>query len=212
MEPTEHNRRAWETAHRRRPADGVPEAVRERLPELAGKHVLQLHSRGGEVAADLAALGALVTGIEPAADAVRLAHERAPTAVFLHGDPETLPVELRRGRFDLAVAGEGTLRSTRDLSALLGGVASALAPGGGLVLYDRHPVAACLDPSLRWREDYFRDGAWRLGQIVSAAVRAGLAVHRLDELAAPERARRRAPRVPELFVLLALKPGTPPAR
>jgi 2-polyprenyl-3-methyl-5-hydroxy-6-metoxy-1,4-benzoquinol methylase len=67
MWPTEQNRRAWEDRYgRRRPAgERLPDAIRERLPDVAGKHVLHLPCGGGDVAAELIALGALVTGVDP---------------------------------------------------------------------------------------------------------------------------------------------------
>lgn len=209
MEPTDHNLRAWERAHRRPAAEGLPAVVRERLPDLQGRHVLQLGCGTGEAAAELADLGALVTGVDASAEAVRVAHERAPRAALLHADPQALPVELRRGRFDVVYAGAGTLASVTDLDAWAAGVAAALRAGGGMLLFDRHPVAECLDAALRWRTDYFadRDGFWRVGRIVTAVARAGLHVHRLEELTAEAPARRQDPRVPAFLVLLALKPA-----
>jgi len=50
----------------------LPDAVRERLPDLNGKHVLHVPCGTGEVSAELIALGALVTGVvagSPAATA-----------------------------------------------------------------------------------------------------------------------------------------------
>ena len=208
MEPTEHNRRAWEAAHRR-PFDPLPAAVRARLPELHGRHVLHFGCGTGEATAELVELGALVTGVDASAEAIGLAHERAPRAALLHADPEALPVELRRGRFDVAYAGLGTLRDVEDLDAWVSGVAAALRAGGGMLLFDRHPVAVCLDAALRWRTDYFgdRDRLWRVGQVVTAVARSGLRVHRLEELAAELEAptRRQDPRVPAFLVLVALK-------
>jgi predicted TPR repeat methyltransferase len=88
VEPTDHNRRAWDEIHRRR-ADamagqlGIPKAVRERLPEVKSKHVLHLQCATGESSAELAELGALVTGVDISAEATAVARERVPNAVFL---------------------------------------------------------------------------------------------------------------------------------
>src|SRR5690349_21553788 len=103
MEPTEHNRRAWDEIHRRR-ADvmagqlGIPPVVRERLPDVSGKHVLHLQCATGESTAELAELGALVTGVDISAEALAVAQERVPTGAFLQSDVHELPLQLTRGR------------------------------------------------------------------------------------------------------------------
>ncbi len=235
MEPTERNRRAWDEVHRRRAeamADrlGIPELVRERLPDLARKRVLHLQCATGESTAELAALGALVTGVDISAEALALARERAPEVAWVQADVQALPAELRRGRFDLVYTGGGVLAWLHDLDAWAAGIAAALRPGGALLLYDEHPVLTCLDPALRWREDYFYEGVivdagwdhfqlsgepaveekherfWRLGQVVTALAGAGLAIRRLEEFPSLHSWRRQDPRVPGEFVLLADKP------
>ena len=66
MWPTEQNREAWERRfHLEPPAARLPDGVRERLPDVTGKHVLDLGCGTGETTAQLIALGALVTGIDP---------------------------------------------------------------------------------------------------------------------------------------------------
>ena len=236
MEPTEHNRRAWDEVHRRRAQVmagqlGIPTLVRERLPQLAGKHVLHLQCATGESTAELAELGALVTGVDISSEALALAHEHAPSAAFVQGDVHALPVELRRGRFDLVYTGGGVLAWLQDLGAWAAGIAAALRPGGELFLYDEHPVLACLDVSLRWREDYFEEDVlvnvgwehfdltgppaeeekherfWRLGQIVTAVIDAGLVLRSLEEFPSLIEWRRQDPRVPGDFTLRAEKPS-----
>jgi hypothetical protein len=69
VEPTEHNRRAWDEIHRRRTDAmagrlGIPPAVRERLPEIDGKHVLHLQCATGESTVQLVELGGLVTAVD----------------------------------------------------------------------------------------------------------------------------------------------------
>jgi SAM-dependent methyltransferase len=213
VEPTEHNRRAWDEIHRRR-ADamrarlGIPQPVRERLPDVRGRHVLHLQCATGEDTAELVELGALVTAVDISGEALALARERAPKAAFVQADVQDMPLQLRRGRFDLVYTGGGVLAWLHDLDAWATGVAAALRPSGELLLYDGHPVAACLDVSLRWREDYFDDGGypevgwrhfelsgeaareqkvqrfWPLGEIVTAIARNGLAVRTLEEFPA----------------------------
>src|SRR5919197_4785222 len=184
MEPTEYNRRAWDEIHRRR-ADamagqlGIPPAIRERLPELEGKHVLHLQCATGESTAQLVELGALVTGVDISAEATAVARERAPSAVFLEADVQELPLQLGRERFDLVYTGGGIFQWLHDLDAWAKGLAGALKPGGMLLAYDDHPVSACVDQASHWREDYFNEDDkhqrfWRLGQIVTAVAGAGL--------------------------------------
>ncbi|TML10163.1 MAG: class I SAM-dependent methyltransferase, partial [Actinobacteria bacterium] len=79
---------------------GIPETIRERLPDVNGKHVLHLQCATGESSAQLAELGALVTGVDISAEATAVARERVPNALFLEGDVHQLPLQLERGRFD----------------------------------------------------------------------------------------------------------------
>lgn len=238
MEPTEHNRRAWDEIHRRRTEAmagqlGIPDAIRERLPAVEGKHVLHLQCATGESTAELAELGALVTGVDISNEALAVAHERAPTAAFVHADVHELPLQLTRGRFDLVYTGGGVFHWLHDLDAWAAGINAALRVGGTLLAYDDHPVAACVDAASRWREDYFdetpyvgvgwrhfelpgeaaseqkHERFWGLGQIVTAVAAAGLTVRSLEEFSSIYKThwRKQDPRVPGQFVLLAAKPG-----
>jgi SAM-dependent methyltransferase len=203
MEPTDQNRRAWDEVHRPlEPAPaGLPAAVEARLPELGGKHVLHLGCGTGEATAELAGLGALVTGVDASAEAVAAARERAPAVAFVQGDVNQLPVELRRARFDLVYSGLGDA-----VDAWAAGIASALRPGGELIVHDEHPVRGCLDEMLHWREDYF-DGRQRLDQVVTAVLAAGLVVESLEELPGESPLLPQVRRVPGELLLVARKPS-----
>jgi SAM-dependent methyltransferase len=236
MDPTEQNRRAWDEIHRRRAEVlkgqlGLPTPIRERLRDLSGVRVLHLQCGTGEATADLAALGALVTGIDISDEALSVARGRWPELPLVRGDVHALPPELRRGRFDLVYTGDGALPWVHDLEAWAAGIAAALAPGGELILHEFHPAANCLDAFLRWREDYFDDEPkvgvgwthfelpgqparqpsserfWRLGQVVTAVARAGLTLRSLEELPGERHWRRLESRVPGVFVLVAAKSG-----
>jgi predicted TPR repeat methyltransferase len=223
MEPTDHNRRAWDEIHRRRAEamkdrPGIPELVRKRLPDLRGRHVLHLQCGTGESTAELEQLGALVTGVDISSEAIAVARTRAPNSAFIQADVQALPLELRRGRFELVYTGGGVLTWLQDVDAWAAGIVGALRHGGFLLLYDEHPVLACLDDFLHWRESYFdeasgeaareqkREGFWRLGQVVTALAQAGLTVRRLEEFPALHPWRRQDPRVPGDFILTAAKP------
>ena len=83
-------------------------------------------------------------------------------------------------------------------------IAAALRPGGELLLYDEHPVLACLDEMLHWREDYFAEGR-RVGEVVTALVAAGLALRSLEELPAASQLLPQMRRVPGELVITARK-------
>jgi predicted TPR repeat methyltransferase len=204
MEPTEGNRRAFDLRHGA-VEQGLPAALRAGLQNLEGRRVLHLGCWTGLATVELAGLGALVTGVDPSTEALAAARERAPDLPWLRAALEHLPAELQRGRFDLVLSGSGSLARITDLDAWAAGIAVALRPGGELIVHDEHPVSACLDVGLRWRDDYFDGETVRLGHVVNAVAGAGLVIRRLDELPAQER--RQDPRVPGELLLLATKPG-----
>jgi SAM-dependent methyltransferase len=212
MEPTEHNRRVWDEVHRRGQSasgrhGGLPHPVRRALADLHGKRVLNVQSGTGEGAAELAELGATVTAVDASSDALAVARERWPSILWIHGDAHALPRELRRGRFDLVYAGEGAVASLQDVDAWAAGLASTLSSSGDLLVYDAHPVADRIDGLMHWRESYFDDGFWRLGQIVTAIARAGFDVRALEEYPQqPGNARHQDARVPGTFLLHARRP------
>jgi SAM-dependent methyltransferase len=177
--------------------------VRERLPDLEGRHVLHLGSGAGRETAALIGLGALVTGVDGSEETVRAARKRLPDAALVAADIQELPVELRRGRFDVVYSSWGTLAIVSDLNSWAGGIAAALRRGGVLIAYDEHPVAACLDQMLHWHESYF--DAWPVSRVVEALLGAGLGLERLEELPDPNRWGRREVRVPGDLIVIARK-------
>jgi SAM-dependent methyltransferase len=209
MEPTDDNRRAFDDTHRSRGAvAALPDVVQRTLGGVAGKRVLHLDCGTGEATAMLAELGAVATGVDPRAELLEAARERWPTILWVPGDAQALPSELRRGRFDLVYSGEGVIPLLDDLDSWAAGVVAALKPRGELLAFDDHPVADCVDGLLRWRGNYFRDPTepdrlWRLGQIVSALARVGLRVQALEEYPGGTSRRRHDRRVPATFLLYA---------
>jgi SAM-dependent methyltransferase len=210
---------------------GIPDAIRERLPAVAGRHVLHLQCGTGESTAELVDLGALVTAVDISPEALDIARQRVPTAAFMEADVQALPLELRHHRFDLVYTGGGVLHWLHDLDSWAAGIAGALKPGGTLLLYDQHPVVGCVDHLARWRDDYFDEdvqvsvgwqhfeltGAaaveekherhWRLGQVVTVIADAGLVVRRLEEFDSIYPWIRHDKRIPGQFLLLADKPA-----
>ncbi|HST25129.1 MAG TPA: methyltransferase domain-containing protein [Gaiellaceae bacterium] len=224
MEPTEENRRAWDRLQQARieqsdEQPGIPEPIRELLPDLTGLSVLHEQCGTGETSAELVALGALVTGIDVSQHALATARHRFPNIAFLQADPHELPVNLRRRRFDLVYAA-GLLPYLHDLHPWAFEAAAALRTGGRLLVVDLHPAGACVDATtLRWRDDYFggdlvvghrmqplgRLKLWRLSELVNAIAATGLVVRRLEEFPTLTQIRRQDPRVPGAFALLAQK-------
>src|SRR5919109_1608913 len=89
MEPTDTNLRAWEEAHKRirrssaRGSRTLPKPVRERLPDIGGRHVLHLACGAGRETAALMSLGALVTGVDASEETVVAARKRLPDAALV---------------------------------------------------------------------------------------------------------------------------------
>ncbi len=209
MEPTDYNRRAFDEVHRPHLEPvAVPAIVQRTLGDLAQKRVLHLRCGTGEVTAALAEQGAVATGVDPREEALEAGRSRWPTILWVQGEVQSLPAELRRGRFDLVYSGEGVISELSDLEGWAHGIAAALRARGELLVFDDHPVADCVDGLLRWRENYFRDATdaerlWRIGQIVSALARAGLRVEALEEYPGGTSRRRHDRRIPATFLLYA---------
>jgi SAM-dependent methyltransferase len=213
MEPTDHNLRAWEEAHRRRAAPlpasrpGLPDQVRRALGDLQGKRVLHLGSGTGAGTAELAERGAVVTGVDVPGPALEGARESWPSILWVEADPQALPAELRRARFDLVYEGGGGLDGVGDLEGWSRGIAAALRPRGELLVFDEHPAAGRVDMLMHWTGDYF-EGTPRLGQLVTALARAGLVTRALEEYPSqPGNPRRHDRRVPAEFLLYAEREG-----
>ena len=206
MEPTDINRRAFDEVHRRRSdrRAGLPAIVRATLGDLTKKRVLHLDAGEGTSAAELAAMGAVVTAVVADAELLERAREAWPSILWIHGVPQTLPGELRRRRFDLVYSPEGVLPQLTDLASWATGLVAVLAQNGELLMFEEHPVAECVDRLLRWHADYFGEpGLWRLGQVVGAVGRAGLRIHALEEYPGDAAWRRHDRRLPGSFLLYA---------
>jgi SAM-dependent methyltransferase len=211
VEPTEENIRVWDEIHRQRESEpeSLPARVLERLPRLRGRYVCHLGCGTGGQTLQLVELGALVTGVDPSADALLQARARAPGVAWVHAPLDELPLELKRGRFDLVYAGTDTLSRVVDLTELAHGIAGALRPGGGLILFDIHPSRRCLDAILHWREDYFAAESseglrlWRIGEIVMALAAADLRLRAFEEFPGERAFTRFEQRVPAELLVLA---------
>jgi SAM-dependent methyltransferase len=201
VEPTDHNRRAFDDAHRTSEnvlaTPGLPPRIRERLAGVGGSRVLHLLCGTGRETLELVELGALVTGVDDDAEAIEAARRKGPDVPWVHADVEALPPELLLGRWDLVYLGAGSMRRLRDPRAWAAGVSAALRPGGVLLLHDEHPAAICLDAFGRWRGDYF--ATIGVGELVTSVVDAGLILRGVEEWPGREA------KIPEQLVLAAEK-------
>jgi 2-polyprenyl-6-hydroxyphenyl methylase/3-demethylubiquinone-9 3-methyltransferase len=126
----------------------VPARLRHFDPivgDWRGRRVLDLGCAGGFMAEALAARGAVVTGIDPAVEAVAAARARSRKTHsgidYLVGAGERLP--LQPASFDTVVCVD-VLEHVSDLGAVIAEIGRVLRPGG-LFLFDtinRNPIAA----------------------------------------------------------------------
>jgi len=207
VEPTDVNRRMFDEAHRRRAGGraSLPPIVRRTLRDLAGKSVLHLRCGTGEGSAELAEHGATVTAVDLDQAALDAARERWPSILWIPADPQSLPANLRRSRFDLVYSPEGVVAGLTDIDAWAAGIAASVRRRGELLVYDDHPVSLCVDGLLRWHRDYFEDGIVRLGRLVSALAGAGFRVEALEEYPLDAAGRRSDRRIPGSFLLYATR-------
>ncbi len=232
--------------------DAETAGVREAVGAVAGLDVLHLQCHIGFDSISLARRGARVVGADfsPASleKARALARRCEVRAEFVEAEATRLQVELHN-RFDLVYATIGVLCWIEDVRAWMRSAASALRGGGKLLLVDLHPLfqaVGSLDP-LELDFPYAFDGprsfdepgsyagedlpvaatasveyAHSLGEIVNAALAAGLKIQLLEEhldsdhdprggILAKEddgryRLRAGGEALPVLFTLVAAKP------
>lgn len=186
-------------------------AVAEAIGDVRDRDVLHLQCHIGFDTIALARQGALVTGLDFSAASLdkagALARRCGVQAEWVQADVTQLPAVLQ-ARFDLVYATIGVLSWIADVDAWMRSAAAALRPGGRLVLVEMHPfydMVAAVDP-LRLDFPYAFDGPHRfdepgsyadseasvvatasvvyghsLGEIVTAAIAAGLRVEALHE-------------------------------
>src|ERR671915_905773 len=186
--------------------------VREAVGAVAGLDVLHLQCHIGFDAISLARRGARVVGADfsPASlEKARALARRCEVKVeFVEADATKLPVELHN-RFDLVYATVGVISWIDDLGAWMRSAAAALRGGGKLLLVEIHPLCmmvASTDPleldfpyAFEGPRGYDEPGSYAgadlkvaatesveyghsLGEVVNAALAAGLKLQRLDEL------------------------------
>jgi SAM-dependent methyltransferase len=185
--------------------------VREAVGAVAGLDVLHLQCHIGFDTISLARRGARVVGVDFSPGSLEKARALARRCEvdieFVEAEATTLPTVLHN-RFDLVYATIGVICWIDDMTAWMRSAASALRSGGRLLLVDLHPLhlmVARTNP-LELDFPYAHDGprafdepgsyanpdapvtstrtieyGHSLGEIVNAALTAGLRVERLDE-------------------------------
>lgn len=186
-------------------------AVRDAVGEVEGLDILHVQCHLGMDAVSLARQGARLTGVDFSPVALSRAQEIASRCgvdiEYVEADSTRLPHSLT-GSFDVAYATIGVLCWIADLDAWMASIRSTLRPGGRLVLVDLHPLFVMMDSTEPLHADFpyafggphhFDESesyagagaaasvghnvnyAHSLGEIVSAAARAGLRVDALRE-------------------------------
>ncbi len=183
---------------------------RAELGDVAGASLLHLQCNLGSETLSWARLGAQVTGVDIADDAIAfaraLANEGGLTgaARFIRSDVYDLAATLDE-RFDIVIASYGALCWAPDVERWARVAAEFVAPGGRLLLVDLHPAGIAVDIDqddllglrMRLSQPYFHTHtplteekpgeppvyAWTysLGEVVSAVADAGLRVESLCE-------------------------------
>lgn len=157
--------------------------------DVRGRRLLHFGCGNGAESVRLTGRGAHVVGVADTEDDLSRAKETADRAL---ADVEFTiagggaPVQA----FDVAYAAVGVLRRVDELGSWMRAAADALVPGGSLVLVDVHPFRMAVgDPDVPVLDFPYAGTGERvndeyphaLGEIVTAAVDAGLRVRRLAE-------------------------------
>lgn len=221
---TEENRATWnlwvtrdtdsdhhkDVARYRATGSSLRPIERVALGDVTGKSLLHMQCNLGSETLSWARLGAQVTGVDIADDAISFARALAEesgladAARFIRANIYDLPTTLDE-RFDIVIATYGALCWAPDVDAWARVAARFLAPGGTFLLVDLHPAGAMMtaepgDPfglRLRITGSYFhtsepqterRPGeppvhAWpySLGEIVTAVIDAGMPIEAARE-------------------------------
>jgi SAM-dependent methyltransferase len=119
----------------------------ERIGKLEGKRLLHLQCHFGLDTLSLARMGADVTGLDFSANAIAIARalsqETGVPGRFIEADVLDAPTDLID--FDIVFASWGAIGWVGDLSRWMSTAASALKPGGRLLLIEGHPAMFALD-------------------------------------------------------------------
>jgi SAM-dependent methyltransferase len=156
-DPIEINRRNWDERakihardktgfyglHRLLSGEGCLGSIEAaELGDISQKKVLHLQCHIGTGTLQLVRCGAIVTGLDFSAEAIRVARHLATQAQlkadFVEGRVDEAP-RLAPGPFDLVYVTWGSICWLPDLKIWANAIATVLAPGGELYFADAHP-------------------------------------------------------------------------
>lgn len=143
-----------------------PIELAELAPTVSGRSLLHLMCHFGLDTLSWARLGAEVTGVDLANDAIatarRIGHELGIRARFIESDVYRLP-ELLSDQFDIVFSSYGVLHWLPDLTRWAETIAQFLRPGGIFYLVEDHPFmrvfSAAASERLELANPYFFDDA-----------------------------------------------------
>ncbi len=192
-------------------ADVLEDAESAAVGDVAGLDLLHVQSHIAFDSISLARRGARVTCVDFSAESLaaagHLADRCGVSLDLVEADAAALPSTLD-GRFDLVYSAIGVLSWIADLDAWMEGAFRALRPGGRFVLVELHPLWVAIDSidPLKLDFPYASDGPRRfddpgsyadpeadvsatatveyahsLGEVVTAAIGAGLRIDALHE-------------------------------
>ena len=122
--------------------DALHEIEAAEIGNIAGKRVLHMQCHIGRDTLCLVRRGAIATGLDFSAEALRvaraLAAETRLAATFVQGGIEEA-AQLAPGPFDLVFSTWGTICWLPDITAWARAIATVLAPGGTFYFADVHP-------------------------------------------------------------------------
>jgi 2-polyprenyl-3-methyl-5-hydroxy-6-metoxy-1,4-benzoquinol methylase len=201
--------------------------VRRLLPhmgDVVGKRVCNVQGSHARVAVALALLGAQATVIDFAEENRRYGLELAAASgvsIDYRLSDAMKAGELGLAPFDFVVMELGILHYHQDVTAFFRVIAALLAPGGRMILNEFHPARQRLRQA---GVDYFDSEPivgdvpnptgsaetlgqcvlrfWNLGEVVTAAIAAGLVIEKLIELPDWD-----DPKFPGMYTLVAAKPA-----
>ncbi|MEQ1502086.1 MAG: class I SAM-dependent methyltransferase, partial [Myxococcota bacterium] len=162
----EANRRSWNHAtrvhnlHKRDQAAFLRGGGSTLFPEerallgaIAGLRLVHLQCNSGQDTLSLAALGAVVTGIDISDEAITfaesLSRDSGLPGAFVRADVYDWLAEAPPASADVVFTSYGALPWLTDLPAWAAGIARVLAPGGRLVVVEFHPVGFMFDGQFR---------------------------------------------------------------
>ena len=172
--------------------------IREAVPDFTGKRVLVPSSGDNKAAFAFALMGAEVTSADISQRQLENA-KKAAERIGLHDirfvRTDTMTLEgIGDETFDLVYTSNGVHVWIDDLDGMYRNIVRVLKPGGKYALFELHPFNRPLDDDARIVKPYDAIGPmesggevnfhWRLMDILSAMLRAGLVLWRFEEMAA----------------------------